>query len=208
MPGTLLVGLTGGIGSGKSTVCSFLAQIGAAVVDADAIARETTAPGGVAIPAIRSAFGPGFIADDGGLNRVRMRELAFHDADAKRRLEAIIHPLVGLVTQQRINEAIKSMRACVVLDIPLLVESGHWRTKLHRVLVVDCDEQTQIDRVIARSGLAQDEIRRIIASQASRRSRLSSADVVLNNQNRSMEALGHDVRQLAEPFGLSLGNRN
>ncbi len=207
MSGTLLVGLTGGIGSGKSTVAGLLARLGADVVDADAVARDVTSADGAAIPAIRREFGLDYITREGALDRGRMRELAFRDADAKRRLESIIHPLVGQITEQRTRQAVRMARPCLVFDIPLLVESGHWRSRLHRVVVVDCDEQTQIERVTARSGLANEAVRRIIASQALRGSRLSAADIVLNNQNRSIEALACDVAQLAEPFGLSLRNR-
>ena len=208
MAGTFLIGLTGGIGSGKSTVSRFLADLGALILDADGIARTVTAPGGAAIPAIRDIFGPAFITSDGALDRDRMRTHAFHDASAKQRLEAIIHPLVGQVTEQRTLEAVRASRPCLVFDIPLLVESGHWRSKLHRVVVVDCDEQTQIERVVLRNGLAPEAVRRIIASQAPRRIRLSAADIVLNNDHRTIEALSRDIEQLAEPFGLSLPNWN
>ena len=204
---TLLVGLTGGIGSGKSTVAGLLARLGSEIVDADAIAREVTAKAGAAVPAIQVEFGPAFITDEGALDRGRMRELAFQDADAKRRLEAIIHPLVRHITQARTQEAIEKNIPCVVFDIPLLVESGQWRSRLHRVIVVDCDEQTQIERVMARNGLARDVVMRIIASQTNRLTRLSVADIVLNNQKRSLQALERDVTQLAEPLGLSLQNR-
>ena len=205
---TLLVGLTGGIGSGKSTVAGLLALLGADVVDADAVARDATSTDGEAISAIRTEFGPDFITGEGALDRTRMRELAFRDTDAKRRLEAIVHPLVGQITEQRTLEAVRASHPCLVFDIPLLVESGHWRPKLNRVVVVDCDEQTQIERVVARNGMAPEAVRRIIALQAPRRIRLSAADTVLNNQNRTIEALSCDVEQLAESFGLSLRNRN
>ena len=208
MAGTLLVGLTGGIGSGKSTVARLLARLGADVVDADAVARGVTSTGGAAISAIRTEFGSDYITRGGALDRSRMRELAFRDADVKRRLEAIIHPLVGQVTEQRTLEAVRASRPCLVFDIPLLVESGHWRSKLHRVVVVDCDEHTQVDRVVLRNGLAPEAVRRIIASQAPRRIRLSAADIVLNNDHRTIEALSRDIEQLAGPFGLSLRNRN
>ena len=137
-----------------------------------------------------------------------MRELAFRDAGAKRRLEAIVHPLVGQITDQRTLEAVRRSHPCLVFDIPLLVESGHWRSKLHRVVVVDCDEQTQIERVVTRNGLPPEVVRRIISSQAPRHTRLSAADIVLSNQDRTMEALSCDVEQLAKSFGLSLRNRN
>jgi dephospho-CoA kinase len=202
MPGTILVGLTGGIGSGKSTVSAMLAAMKAVIVDADAISRRLTDRGGAAIGAIRTQFGPAFITPEGSLDRVRMRELAFTDPDGKRRLEAIIHPLVGQATQQQASEAIDQGRPCVVFDIPLLVESGHWRSKLHRILVVDCTEQTQIERVLARNGLPRSEIERIIATQASRKQRLAAADIVIHNQGLSLDALRATVAQLAEPFGL------
>jgi dephospho-CoA kinase len=208
MSGTLLVGLTGGIGSGKSTVAGLLARMGADVIDADALARDVTSTAGAAIPAIRTEFGSEYITREGALDRSRMRELAFRDAGAKRRLEAIVHPLVGQITDQRTLEAVRRSHPCLVFDIPLLVESGHWRSKLHRVVVVDCDEQTQIERVVARNGLPPEVVRRIISSQAPRHTRLSAADIVLSNQDRTMEALSCDVEQLAKSFGLSLRNRN
>jgi len=207
MAGTFLIGLTGGIGSGKSTVSRFLADLGALILDADGIARTVTAPGGAAIPAIRDIFGPAFITSDGALDRDRMRTHAFHDAGAKRRLEAIIHPLVGQITAEQTQHAVATDRPCVVYDIPLLVESGHWRSKLHRVIVVDCDEETQVQRVMARNGMARADVLRIIAAQATRTQRLSAADIVLFNQNLSVKSLGEEVAQLAGTFGLSLANR-
>lgn len=208
MSGTLLVGLTGGIGSGKSTVAGILARMGADVIDADAVARDVTSTAGAAISAIQTEFGSDFITAEGALDRNRMRELAFRDTGVKRRLEAIIHPLVGQKVELRTLEAVRASRPCLVFDIPLLVESGHWRPRLHRIVVVDCDEQTQVERVVARNGLAPESVRRIIASQAPRHARLLAADIVLNNQDRTMETLSCDVEQLAEPFGLPLRNRN
>jgi dephospho-CoA kinase len=202
MPGTILVGLTGGIGSGKSTVAAMLAAMGAAIIDADAISRRLTEAAGDAIEAIRSRFGPTFITPQGALDRVRMRELAFRDPQAKQQLESIIHPRVGQATQLQARQAMDQGRPCVVFDIPLLVESGHWRSKLHRVLVVDCAEAVQIERVMARSELPRTEVERIIESQAPRRQRLAAADIVIHNQSLSLDALHAEVLQIAKPFGL------
>jgi dephospho-CoA kinase len=131
-----------------------------------------------------------------------MRELAFKDQDAKRQLEAIIHPLVGATTQLQARRAIEKGLPCVVFDIPLLVESGQWRSRLHRVIVVDCPEETQVERVVARNGIPRAEVERIIASQAPRKHRLSAADIVIHNLNLSLDALRAEVAQLAAPFGL------
>jgi len=202
MSGTLQLGLTGGIGSGKSTVAGMLADLGAVVVDADAISRSLTAPGGSAIPVIAAQFGGSFIAADGALDRQRMRERIYSDPPARQQLEAIIHPLVGQLTQQQAAQAIAEERPCVVFDIPLLVESGHWRTRLHRVVVVDCDEATQISRVMARNNLPCAEVEKIIAAQASRAQRLAAADSVIYNQLLSLSSLKEEVAQLARRFGL------
>src|SRR5438105_15537544 len=144
----LRIGLTGGIGSGKSTVAGLLAAHGAVIVDSDAIARRLTLPGGGAIPAIRAEFGEALIDASGALDRERMRALAFADPQAKRRLEAILHPLIGIETER---EAAASDSAVKVFDVPLLVESGRWRARVDRVLVVDCSETTQLQRVTQRS---------------------------------------------------------
>ncbi|WP_137892631.1 dephospho-CoA kinase [Ramlibacter sp. 2FC] len=198
-----LLGLTGGIGSGKSTVAAMLAEHGAAVVDADAIARGVTAPGGAAIPAIAQAFGAELITPQGALDRDRMRALVFADPNARRRLEAIVHPLVGQETERQAQAALAQGRRTVVYDVPLLVESGRrWRQKVQRVLVVDCPVVTQVERVMARSGLAQAEVERIVASQASRAQRLAAADIVIHNQGLTLPALREEVRQLAQGFGL------
>ena len=197
------IGLTGGIGSGKSTVAGMLADLGAVVIDADAISRSLTATGGRAIDAIRAQFGPEMIAADGAMDRQAMRARVFADAQARQQLEAIIHPLVGQITREQAEAAIAAGARCLVQDVPLLVEAGaRWRAAVDRVLVVDCDEDTQRQRVAARSGLAPQEIDRIIAQQASRAQRLACADVVLFNQGLSLEALRAEVRQAAQHFGL------
>lgn len=196
------LGLTGGIGSGKSTVAQMLADLGAAVVDADAISRQTTAPGGAAIEPIRQAFGPDLITAAGALDRERMRSLAFSDPDARRRLEQIIHPLVRQETRRQAQVATEAGHRCIVFDIPLLVESAHWRRMLDQVLVLDCSPETQISRVMQRSGLSRPEVEKILASQAGRSARLHAADVVICNDGASLPELGDLVRQLAQRFGL------
>ncbi|MDP3701285.1 MAG: dephospho-CoA kinase [Hylemonella sp.] len=202
MRGVTRLGLTGGIGSGKSTVASLLAERGAAIIDADAISRQSTAAGGQAIEAIRQTFGPEFIGPDGALDRERMRALAFRDPMARQRLEQIVHPLVGLETQQQAQTAITAGYRCIVFDIPLLVESAHWRARLDQVLVLDCRPETQIERVMARSGLGRDEVQRILAQQASRRLRLQAADHVICNDGISLPELTRLVGLLAGRFGL------
>lgn len=196
------LGLTGGIGSGKSTVATMLQALGAALVDADAISRGTTAAGGAAIDAIRLAFGPEYIDPHGALDRDRMRNASFADPQMRARLEAIIHPLVGEESARREAAAVASGAGCVVFDIPLLVESGKWRRKVDAVLVVDCTADIQIARVMARSALARAAVEQIIASQASRAQRLAAADMVLFNAGISLAELEALVGQAAERLGL------
>jgi dephospho-CoA kinase len=197
------IGLTGGIGSGKSTVAGMLTARGAAVIDADAISRGVTAPGGRAIEAIAQVFGPHMIAADGAMNRQAMRERVFQDPEAKRQLEAIIHPLVSQITAEQTQWALERHHTCLVFDVPLLVESGErWRRQLDRVLVVDCDATTQRQRVMARNGLAAEEIDRIISQQASRAQRLACADTVIVNQSINLHELAVQVSQVAADFGL------
>lgn len=198
----LRLGLTGGIGSGKSTVAQMLVEHGAALVDADAVARSVTAAGGVAIEAIRKEFGNDYIGPDGALDRERMRALAFSLPDAKQRLEAIVHPLVGQQTQAQAQNAAAAGSRCVVFDIPLLVETGHWLEKLDKVLVVDCSPETQAARVAKRSGLSPEAIAQIIAAQAARPQRLRSADAVIFNDGLTIAELEAVVGQMAGHFGL------
>lgn len=199
----LILGLTGGIGSGKSTVAALLAGMGAAVIDADAISRSVTAARGLAIPDIRTQFGPQFVTHDGALDRDAMRTLAFADASAKKRLEAIIHPLVGAEIARQTDAALGTGHACLVYDIPLLVESSHWRRRVDKVLVVDCSPTVQILRVQVRSGLTQAAVEGIIAAQASRANRALAADYVLCNDKISLGGLAQEVAQLWHWFGLS-----
>lgn len=196
------IGLTGGIGSGKSTVLAMLQELGATAIDADAISRATTAPGGAAIPLIAQKFGADFIAPDGALDRAKMRERAYAHPEARRELEQIIHPLVGQESARQVEAALAAGARCIVFDIPLLVESGRWRRQVDRVLVVDCEPETQVARVTARSGLSPDEVRAIIAAQAPRALRLAAADLVICNEGLTLEALRYEVEQAARSFGL------
>jgi dephospho-CoA kinase len=195
--------LTGGIGSGKSTVASILASAGAAVMDADAISRSLTLPGGRAIPAILAEFGEQLIAPDGAMDRDAMRALVFSNPQSKRQLEAIIHPLVGQVLQEESHAALAAGHACLVYDVPLLVESGdRWRRQVDWVCVVDCEVETQIQRVMRRNQLSRAEIERIISQQASRQQRLSCADAVIFNEGIDLAHLKQLVHEMMARFGL------
>ncbi len=198
----LRLGLTGGIGSGKSTVAAVLTGLGATLIDADAISRAATAPGGAAVAALKATFGPGMLTSNGALDREQMRRLVYADPMAKARLESIVHPLVGAAIAEAAKRAEDAAVACIVFDIPLLVESGRWRAKLDRILVIDCTEETQIARVTTRNGLTPPEVRRILAAQASRAQRLACADWVLFNDSISVDDLRQNVQQIALQFGL------
>jgi dephospho-CoA kinase len=199
----LRLGLTGGIGSGKSTVASIMASLGAAVMDADAISRSLTMPGGRAISAILAEFGEQLIASDGAMNRDAMRALVFSNPESKRQLEAIIHPLVGQVLQEESVAAIAAGHACLVYDVPLLVESGErWRRQVDLVCVVDCEVETQIQRVMSRNQLGRTEIERIISQQANRQQRLGCADAVIFNEGIDLANLKQLVHEMMARFGL------
>ena len=195
------VGLTGGIGSGKSFAAELFRGHGAALVDTDIIAHELTRLGGAAMPAIRAAFGTALIDAQGALDRAAMRELAFADPSQRTRLEAILHPLIRAESAAQVDAADAPY---VMLVVPLLVESGTYRGRVDRVLVVDCSEQTQVDRVIARNGLTAAAVRAIMAAQATRAQRLAAADDVIDNDNdldslrRQVAALDRAYRRLAE----------
>ena len=196
-PSPLRIGLTGGIGSGKSTVAQLLQARGAAVIDADAIARNVTTAHGAAMPAITRTFGAEFITPDGALDRERMRAHVFSQPAAKQALEAIIHPLVLQETQQQAQAAISKGHRTLVFDVPLLVEAGErWRPQVDRILVVDCLEETQIQRVIARNGLSREAVQRIISAQASRVQKLAAADWVIYNDGISLDTLENQVNWL------------
>ncbi|MDX3906823.1 MAG: dephospho-CoA kinase [Pigmentiphaga sp.] len=190
----LRIGLTGGIGSGKTAVADLLAAQGAAIIDTDRIAHTLTAPGGLAIEPLRREFGPAMIGPDGAMDRASMRELVFADPGAKARLEALIHPLIG---QEVEREARERTGVYQVFVVPLLVESGRWRERVHRICVVDCDEATQVARVQRRSGLAPEMVARIMNAQASRAERLAVADdIILNDGATTPEQLAE--RTLAQ----------
>ncbi len=192
-PLSLRIGLTGGIGSGKSTVAELLVAHGATLIDSDAIAREMAQSGGAAIAAITAAFGADALDASGGLDRPRMRALAFADPQAKRRLEAILHPLIGLETERRAGAATS---AVIVFDVPLLVESARWRARVDRVLVVDCSEATQVARVKQRPGWSADTVQAVIAQQVSRGSRRACADAVIHNDGITRLELARRVQAL------------
>lgn len=192
-----VVGLTGGIGSGKTTVADLFAARGVSIVDTDLIAHRITAPGGLAMPGIAQAFGADYFAADGSLDRAKMRALIFSDDTAKRRLEAITHPLIRAETDRESREA---QGVYLMLVVPLLVESGNWNTRVDRVLVVDCDVETQIARVMRRNGFAREQVEAIIARQASRDARLSAADDVIVNDAATHDALDAQVDALHQRY--------
>ena len=192
----LRIGLTGGIGSGKTTVAAILVACGAQLVDTDAIARQLTQPGGTALPAIVEAFGPQSLAPGGALDREWMRKLVFADATAKARLEALLHPLIG---EEALRQQAAGTGRPIVFDVPLLTESQgprSWRSRVERVLVVDCNESTQLSRVAARPGWSEELARRVVAQQAPRATRRQVADAVIFNEGLDLEQLDAQVRSL------------
>jgi dephospho-CoA kinase len=196
----LRIGLTGGIGSGKSSVASLLAGHGATIVDTDAIARRLSSAGGAAIEPIAQQFGRDFIGTDGALDRARMRSLAFGEPQARQQLEAILHPLIGIEVQR---EAEASRASVIVFDVPLLVESARWRDRVDRVLLVDCREAVQVERVVARSAWTPEAVRAVIAQQASRAQRRAAADAVLFNDGVTLEELAAAVLALWNHWSLA-----
>ena len=187
------IGLTGGIGSGKSTAAQGLVALGAHLVDTDAIARALTLPGGAAVPALADEFGADALTADGALDREKMRRLVFADPGAKARLEAMLHPLIGAEASRR---AAASGGRPVVFDVPLLTESSHWRARVDRVLVIDCDEATQAARVAQRPGWTEEVARRVIAQQAPRAARRASADAVICNEGLTIAQFQAELRAL------------
>ena len=194
--GVFVVGLTGGIGSGKSAAADRFVALGASLVDTDAIAHELTAAGGAALPAIRQRFGAAVIAADGSMDRAAVRARVFADAEARRELEGILHPLIRTHSAQRCQEA---SGPYVILAVPLLIEAGGYRERCQRICVVDCPEEIQIARVQARSGLATEQIRAIIAAQASREQRRAAADDLIDNSG-SLSALHAQVDALHQRY--------
>jgi dephospho-CoA kinase len=197
------LGLTGGIGSGKSTVARLFAQRGAAVIDVDVISHQLTETGGLAVDAIANIFGVEVITPLGALDRAAMRQLVFSDPNAKQRLEAILHPLIEQVSTHQEQQALVRGITFLVFDVPLLVESAVWRFKVDHVLVVDCSVATQIERVMKRSAMTLSEVQAIIASQASRQERLAMADSVLVNEHLSLDELTRQVEKIMQRLGLS-----
>ena len=196
------IGLTGGIGSGKSTFGALLQKRGAALVDSDQIARQVTGPGGAAIAAIVQRFGPEFVDDTGALDRGRMRELAYSAPDARTALEAIVHPLVSLHSTQQAQAAEDAGTRVIVFDVPLLVESGRWVQRLDTVIVIDCPPALQIQRVMSRSGLNRSTVEAILAAQSPRNIRRASADIVVHNGDNCTLA---DLHKMAEQVATRLG---
>lgn len=200
---TPLIGLTGGIGSGKSTIANLFVERGAALVDTDQIAHELTTPGGAAIEPIRAAFGDAAIAADGRMDRAYVRSLAFSQPAARLQLEAILHPLIREGTRRGIESAIEAGAPYVLVAVPLLVESRDWRGRYQRVLVIDCPPEIQIERVMRRSGLERAQVEAIMSAQASRDQRLAAADDVIDNSGEP-GALTSQVARLDSLYrGLS-----
>ena len=186
---SFVVGLTGGIGSGKSAAADEFARLGAAIVDTDVIAHELTGPGGAAIPEVERIFGSALLAESGAMDRKKMRERVFADPVAKKALESLLHPMIRQESQRRIATA---RGPYVVHVVPLLIESEDYRERVDRILVVDCPEQLQLERVRARSGLPEAEVRAIVASQATRAERLAAADDIIDNRG-TIDALRKQV---------------
>lgn len=186
------VGLTGGIGSGKTTVANMFAARGAAIIDTDLIAHRVTAASGLALKDIQEQFGESFVKPDGAMDRAKMRELVFSEPSAKKRLEAILHPLIRIEAERAAAEA---EGIYLVFVVPLLVESPTWKQMIARVLVIDCPEEMQISRVMNRSGLDESQVKAIMAAQASRNTRLEAADDVISNDGSS-ELLEPQIERL------------
>ncbi len=194
---TYVVGLTGGIGSGKSAVADLFGALGVNVVDADAVAHALTKAGGGAMPAVCAEFGDGVADADGALDRAAMRARVFADPSARKRLEAILHPMIREESERRLAAGADAPYA--ILMVPLLVESGGYRKRVNRIAVVDCAEETQIARVMSRNGLAREEVERILAAQATRAERLAAADDVIDNDG-PLAALAPQIERLHSKY--------
>jgi dephospho-CoA kinase len=192
------IGLTGGIGSGKSTVADLFAAHGVPLVDTDLIAHQVTAPGGVAMPLIASEFGADFVAANGALDRAKMRALVFADDTAKARLEAIVHPLIRAETER---QRLAAGAAYHIVVVPLLVEAGDWSRRVTRVLVVDCPVDTQVARVMKRNGFTREQVLAIVAKQASREARIAAADdIIVNDESATLDQLSREVDALHQRY--------
>ena len=190
-----LVGLTGGIGSGKTAVSDRLAKLGAGIVDTDLIAHQITASGGLAIPLINERFGAEFIDPNGALDRSKMRSLVFADPSARKSLEDITHPLIREETARQAERLLQEKTPYLVFVVPLLIESGSWKPILDYLVVVDCSEETQIERVMHRNNLSRDEVESILKAQASRQERITRADTVIENEG-NLDHLDAEVLKL------------
>jgi dephospho-CoA kinase len=190
------VGLTGGIGSGKSAVATLLGELGASIIDTDAISHSLTAAGGAAMPAIETLFGSKYLTSEGALDRAAMRELVFSDQGALLQLESVLHPLIAQKTQVEANQA---NGLYLIFVVPLLVESGRWKDRVDRILVVDCSEQLQIERVTRRNNLSAGQVQAIMATQANRTQRLAAANDVVVNET-SLEALRAELEKLHQRY--------
>jgi dephospho-CoA kinase len=190
-----LIGLTGGIGSGKTAVSDQLAKLGAGIIDTDIIAHQITAANGAAIESIREHFGSDYIGADGALDRTKMRALVFNKPEAKKALEGITHPLIRQKTIEQAFELAKNGVPYLVFVVPLLLESGSWLSLIDRLVVVDCPVETQINRVMHRNNLPRAEVEKILQTQASREERLAHADFVIENQG-GLDQLIEEVNQL------------
>lgn len=202
-PLSLVIGLTGGIGSGKTAAAHCFAEFGADIIDTDVISHELTRSGGVAIPAIKTHFGEQYINDDGALNRDKMRTLVFHDSDCRKRLEAILHPLIQHETGRRL---LHSTACYPIIVAPLLFETGHYSHIVTRSLVIDCSEQDQIARTMSRSNLDEDTVRAIMAAQLSRQERLERADDIIVNA-RDLGYLRQQAGILHQKYLALSGNK-
>jgi dephospho-CoA kinase len=194
----LVIALTGGIGSGKSSVAAMLKELGAAIIDTDEIAHRLTAAGQPGARVIGEQFGPGYLRADGALDRERMRELVFSDPAAKKQLEAILHPMIRAEVDSEISAPVRRA-PYIVIVVPLLIETGAYRDLARRILVVDCSEEQQITRVVQRGGLAADAARAIMASQVARAERLKHADDIVHNE-ADLAALHADVAALHRKY--------
>lgn len=196
MTGRFSVGLTGGIGSGKTTIANMFAKFGASIIDTDVIAHQLTQPGGLAMPSIREQFGDKYLTDDSAMDRARMRELVFADNQQKQKLENILHPLIRQETEKAASLATGTY---LIFVVPLLVESANWRNKVSRILVIDCEEQTQIRRVMVRNNLSEEQVRSIMRAQASRQQRQEAADDLIFNDG-DLSLISDQVRVLHENY--------
>lgn len=191
----LLIGLTGGIGSGKSTVCQLFAQLGAPIIDTDTIAHTLVEPGQPALGQLEATFGREIIDQQGHLDRAALRERVFSDATARQRLESILHPLI----RSEMQHELEMLRASyVIIAIPLLLEKG-WQNEVDRILVVDADESLQLERTVKRDGMSADAVKRIMQTQVSRQQRIDAADDIIHN-NGEREALKAQVLSLHQRY--------